>query len=85
MRLISSQPSCIVEVMNLAEIKEQAKGLTSEELEELALHIEALRRTADPAWREEIARRAERAKRWYSEEELREMFDVREGRVAEEN
>ena len=71
--------------MNLAEIKEQAKGLTSDELEELALHIDALRLTSDPAWQEKIARRAEATKRWYSEEELREMFDVREGRVAEES
>jgi hypothetical protein len=45
--------------MSLAEIKKQAKELTPEELEELALHIESLRRTADPAWQEEIARRAE--------------------------
>ncbi|HEY3902010.1 MAG TPA: hypothetical protein VGM54_25580 [Chthoniobacter sp.] len=71
--------------MNLAEIMEQAKELTSNELEELALHIEFLRRTADPVWWEKIAQRAEANKRWYSEEDLREMFDIREGRVAEES
>ncbi len=42
-------------------MKERVKALTPEEREELALHIEFLRRVNDPAWQAEMERRAEEA------------------------
>jgi hypothetical protein len=61
--------------MSLAEIKESAKQLTSTELEELALHVEFLRHTADPAWRKEMPGRASAAGGWTSEAELKALHE----------
>ncbi len=47
--------------MSFAEIKERVKELTPQEREELALHIEFLRRVSDPEWGAEMERRAEEA------------------------
>ncbi len=47
--------------MSFAEVKERVKELTPEELDDLALHVEFLRRTNDPAWQQEMARRAQAA------------------------
>ena len=51
-------------------MKESAKQLTADELEELALHVEFLRHTANPAWRQEMLRRASAPGRLYSEQEV---------------
>ncbi|MEP6669203.1 MAG: hypothetical protein ABJF10_08625 [Chthoniobacter sp.] len=63
--------------MSLTEMKESAKQLTPIELEELALHVEFLRHTADPAWREEIRRRAEVTEGWSSEEQVKALHERR--------
>jgi|GEM_PF-1144063 len=47
--------------MSFAEVKKRMNELTPKELDDLALHIEFLRRANDPAWRAEMARRAEEA------------------------
>ncbi len=59
--------------MTLNEMKESAKQLTPEELEDLALHVEFLRQCADPAWRAEIRRRVSGSGKWHSAEELKVM------------
>jgi hypothetical protein len=45
--------------MSFTELKDRMKELTPEELDDLALLVEHLRRVNDPAWREEMVRRAD--------------------------
>ena len=56
-------------------MKESAKQLSPEELEELALHLEFLRQCADPVWREEMLRRATATGKWHSEEDLKALHE----------
>lgn len=51
-------------------MKESAKRLTAAELEELALHVEFLRHTADPNWRQEMLDRSAAAGRLWTQEEV---------------
>jgi hypothetical protein len=68
--------------MSLTEMKESAKRLTADGLEDLALHVEFLRKTADSAWRLEMLRRASTTTTWHSEEEVKAL---QERRIAEGN
>lgn len=59
--------------MSLAELKKSANQLSLTELEDLALHIEFLRRTADPKEREEALRRATVTKKWFTEQQVMDL------------
>ena len=68
--------------MSLAEMKESARQLTAGELDDLALHVEFLRRAGDPARQDEMTRRISSGGRLHTQEEVMALHErlVAEGR-----